>query len=92
MKLLKGKIDVTKIEKSKLFKGAKSTYLDIDIWLDDKEDKYGQYGNIHQSLNKEESEAGAAKIFIGNVRKVYDIDTKQESKQDVSPSKDELPF
>ena len=92
MKLLKGKIDVTKIDKSKLFKGTKGTYLDIDIWLDDKEDKYGQLGNIQQSLSKEEREAKAAKIFIGNVSKVYDIDTKQESKQDVSPSEDELPF
>jgi hypothetical protein len=62
-KLFKGKIDVTKIIKDKLFKGEKGTYLDVDIWLNDEPDKYGNHISIAQS-----SAQGEAKNYIGNAK------------------------
>ena len=36
-------IDVTKIEKERLYKGAKGTYLNLTTYLDlDEKDQYGQ--------------------------------------------------
>lgn len=70
-KLYKGKIDVTKIIKEKLFKGEKGTYLDIDIWINDTPDQYGNIASIAQS-----SAQGEAKNYIGNAK---EWKVKQES-------------
>jgi single-stranded DNA-binding protein len=44
------KIDVTKIDKSKMFKGQKGTYLDATIFVDlDNEDQHGNHGMITQA-------------------------------------------
>lgn len=44
------KIDVTNIDKSKMFKGEKGTYLDATIFVDlDNTDEYGNHGMITQS-------------------------------------------
>jgi len=60
-KLLNCKIDVMKINKSMLFTGAKGTYLDLSIWLNDKPDQFGNDVSIEQRTEK-----GATKIFLGN--------------------------
>jgi len=83
-KLLKGKIDVTKIIKYKLFKVEKGTYLHIDIWINDAPDQYGNIASIAQS-----SAQGEAKNYIGSA--------KEWSKKDGETSKpttasDGLPF
>ena len=45
-KLISLRIDVQKIDKSKLFKGKKGTYLDLTVALNDEEDDYGNNGGI----------------------------------------------
>lgn len=65
-KLLTASIDVTKLDKSKLVKGKKGTYANLTIWLNDELDQYGNDVSIQQSLSKEEREAGAPKIYLGN--------------------------
>jgi len=40
-KLITAKIDVMKIDKKRLFKGEKGTYLDLTIWINDTPDSYG---------------------------------------------------
>lgn len=62
------KIDVTKIDKAKLFKGAKGTYL--DIVLIEKPDDFGNDGFIAQSVTKEERESGVKGEIIGNWKRV----------------------
>ncbi len=58
------KIDVTKIDKSKLFKGQKGTYLDATIFFDlDNEDDYGNNGMITQSWKDQQKGEGA---ILGN--------------------------
>ena len=81
-KLIKAKIDVTKIIKALLFKGAKGTYLDIDIWISDKEDQYGNNVSIQQQTKKDEP-----KIYIGN-GKVKDF-VKKETDSTIT-AKDEF--
>lgn len=66
------KLDVTKIEKERLYKGAKGTYLDATCFIDiDNEDQYGQNGFIAQDVTKEEREAGTKGPIVGNVKVFY---------------------
>ena len=58
-------IDVTKIDKSKLFAGKKGTYLDMTVFVDDTADQYGNNGMVTQKAEKGEKGAilGNCKIF-----------------------------
>lgn len=63
------KIDVTKIEKARLYKGGKGTYLDCIAFIDiDQKDQYGNNGFIAQSVTKEEKSAGMNGPILGNSR------------------------
>ena len=77
MKLgLSVKIDVTKIDKDRLFKGEKGTYLDLTTFIDTEElGKYGDNGFISQSVTKEEREAGTKGDILGNVKIFYNDST-----------------
>lgn len=66
--MILAKIDVTKIDKSKLFKGAKGTYLDICL-METPDDKFGNDYRIVQSLSKEDRAAGLKGAIIGNGKK-----------------------
>jgi len=57
-------IDVTKIDKSKLFKGQKGTYLNAKVFIDiTGADQYGNSGMITQEADKDEKGA-----ILGNVK------------------------
>lgn len=58
------KLDVTKIDKSKLFKGEKGTYLDI-VLIETPNGKYGDW-MVCQSVSKEERAAGVRGAILGN--------------------------
>ena len=61
------KIDVSKIDKDRLFKGQKGTYLDATAFVDlDTLDQYGNSGMITQDVSKEEKEAGTKGAILGN--------------------------
>jgi hypothetical protein len=63
------RIDVSKIDKSALYKGQKGTYLDAVIWLNpDEPDQYGQVGSCQQDLGKDRREAGEKGAYIGNLK------------------------
>jgi len=63
------KIDVTKIDKSRLFKGEKGTYLDLTTFIDlDEKDQYGNNGFISQSVSKDEKAQGVQTPILGNSR------------------------
>lgn len=66
--MITGKIDVTKIDKDRLFKGEKGTYLDI-VLIETPKSEYGDY-MIVQSVTKEEREAGQRGEILGNA-KIY---------------------
>jgi hypothetical protein len=84
-KLIKAKIDVKKINKDLLFTGTKGTYLDIDIWINDKPDQYGNDVSIEQSVKKDEP-----KIYIGNGKMKWKSGAKSEPEQSGSATKEAI--
>jgi len=65
---LKLSVNVENIEKARLFKGQKGTYLDMAVFVDlDEQDQYGNNGMIvHAKQKGEEGQTpilGNAKIF-----------------------------
>ena len=75
------KLDVTKIDKARLFKGQKGTYLDATVFIDiDDLDQYGNSGMITQDVTKEEKQQGVKGNILGNV-KVFWKDAPQQAPQ-----------
>ena len=65
------KIDVAKIDKSKLFRGAKGTYLDLVIMENrDGTDRYGNDYMVVQGVSKEDRLAGNKGAILGNGKNV----------------------
>lgn len=60
------KVDVTKIDKARLFKGAKGTYLDL-ILIETPNGEYGDF-MVKQSVTKEEREAKLQMPILGNAK------------------------
>lgn len=80
------KVDVTKIDKARLFKGAKGTYLDATVFIDlDELDQYGNNGMITQDVTKEEREQKVLGNILGNC-KVFWRDDGQQSQGQPRPS------
>ena len=66
------KIDVTKIDKSRIFEGQKGKYIDLTTFIDtDNPGQYGDHGFISQSVNKQEKEAGIKTPILGNSKVFY---------------------
>ncbi len=102
-KLISLKIDVTKIDKARLYKGAKGTYLDATVYLNDEPDEYGNSGMITQSVTKDERESGVRGAILGNAKVLKDFGATEQKKpepvkpQPTKPSTftsddDDLPF
>ena len=93
-KLLNVSIDVTKIKKELLISGAKGTYLNLTVSLNDEEDKFGNTVSAWQSQSKEEREAKVDRNFLGNGKVVYDSDGAKKPAPAQQPQEQEadLPF
>lgn len=87
--LLKLKIDVTKIDKSKLFKGQKGTYLDVTLSVNDQPDEYGNDCSLWQEQTKEERDNKSPRNFLGSGRILWKSEAKTEAQAE---SEDDLPF
>lgn len=100
-KIISIKIDVTKIDKKRLFTGKKGTYLDATILWNDEQDQYNNNGPIVQQVTKEERLAGKKGAILGNAKLIAVSDngniTKPATKvQAFDPMEteadDDLPF
>lgn len=98
-KLISLKIDVTKLDKSRFFQGAKGTYCDLDVWINDEEDQYGYHASVNQTQTEEEREAKEKKIYVGNGKKVFGWDDQiqapaPQAQQQSAPAddSDDIPF
>jgi hypothetical protein len=79
------KIDVSKIDKARLFKGSKGTYLDATVFIELNEfDQYGNSGMITQDVTKDEKQQGVKGNILGNC-KVFWSDTQQAPQQYQQP-------
>jgi hypothetical protein len=92
-----GKIDVTKIDKSFLFKGKSGTYLDVAL-IPNKSgrDQYGNDGMIVQSVSKQARQEGKKGPILGNY---VDMDQRHSepkqktvSARDPFGPEDDIPF
>lgn len=61
------KIDVTKIDKSKLFAGAKGKYLDV-VLIETPQSQYGDDYMVVQGVSKEDREKGIKGAILGNAK------------------------
>ena len=79
------KIDVTKIDKSRLFKGKQGIYLDLTTFIDtDNPGKFGDHGFISQETSKEEREQGVQTPILGNVKVFHGLGQGQPSQNQQS--------
>ena len=61
------KINVSQIDKARLFAGQKGTYLDATIFVElDELDQYGNSGMITQDVSKDEKQQGIKGNILGN--------------------------
>ena len=71
------KINVSEIDKARLFAGQKGKYLDCTVFIDlDQLDQYGNSGMITQDVSKEEKQQGVKGNILGNC-KVFWSDSGQ---------------
>ncbi len=69
------RVDVSKIDKARLYKGEKGTYLDLTAFVDlDEHDQYGNNGLIKQSTSKEERDSGVDLPILGNSKVFFKSD------------------
>lgn len=66
--IIRLKIDVTKIDKSAMFKGAKGTYMDVTLLENEEPDQYGNDFMAVQDIGKERREAGERGPILGNAK------------------------
>jgi len=99
--ILRINIDVTKIDKSRLFKGKKGTYLDISVLLKNEPDQYDNDGMAVQDLGKEARDRGEKGEILGNAKwavRPYNQPSQpraQHNKEDAHVEyvdEDEMPF
>ena len=83
-KLFIGKINLSKIDKTRLFTGEKGIYLDVAVWFSEEPDKYGNNLSIQQSTKKDEP-----KIYIGEA-KFWSPKKEEEPKEEKWHGKKEV--
>lgn len=91
------RIDVTKIEKARIYEGAKGKYLTMTAFVDlDQQDQYGNNGMITHKKEQGEERApilGNAKVFWSDGQQPQQ--PQQQPQQPASPAWDEgesIPF
>ncbi len=62
-------IDVSKLDKSRFFKGKKGTYAKLTCFVDTEEtSQFGDNGTITQELSKEDRDNGVKLPILGNAK------------------------
>lgn len=73
------RIDVTKIDKARLYKGAKGTYLTMTTFIDtDQKDEYENNGFI---AHKKEQDEQSNPPILGNVKVFWQDQGNQQQRQ-----------
>jgi hypothetical protein len=70
--LLNGSICLSDIPKDLIYKSEKTgkSYLNINVWINDEADKFGNNASIQISQTKEQRDAGEPKKYVGNLKTV----------------------
>lgn len=86
--LIKGQVDVLKINKQKLYVGKKGTYLNI-VLIPTPEGQYGDF-MIVEEVSEEERKAGERGTILGNAKFLVKKDEVSQDKK--SEPETDLPF
>ena len=86
---ISAKINVSKIEKARLYKGKTGTFLDITTFVNlDETDQYGNNGFISQVVSKEKGVKGPilgnCKVFWTDMEESKPIGRQEETEEDSS--------
>ena len=86
------KINVSEIEKGRLFAGKKGKYLDATVFIDlDNLDQYDNSGMITQDVNKEEKANGIKGPILGNCKVFWKEGGQQQPQQQSQPQQQKAP-
>lgn len=81
------KINVSQIEKARLFEGKKGKYLDATVFINlDEADEYGNHGMITQDVTKEERDQKVQGPILGNCKVFWRDDAGQKPTNTHKPS------
>ena len=76
------KVNVSKIDKNRLFKGEKGTYLDCTTFIDtENPGQFEDHGFISQDVSREERDQGVKGNILGNCKVFYKRVTSQNTGQ-----------
>ncbi len=83
------KIDVTRIDKTRIFNGDKGKYLDAQVFINlEESDQYGNNGMITQQISEAERKSGVKSPILGNCKIFWrDSNTEKETVE-----YDDIPF
>ena len=75
-------INVSKIDKAKLFEGKQGKYLDAVAFIDiDELGQYGDNGMVTEGISKEDKDAGLKGTILGNAKVFWRDDGKPVVKE-----------
>jgi hypothetical protein len=77
--ILNASLDLTKIEKSKIVKGKKGSYINVTVFINDEPDQFGNNASIIMSQTKEERDSKATRVYLGNGKTVGSQPKEEES-------------
>jgi len=69
--ILSGSIKLTDIPQDKIIKGKNGKYAGLTISVNNEPDKFGNNASIVLSQTKEEREAKAPKVYLGNCKLIW---------------------
>ena len=76
------KLDVTKIDKNRIFQGAKGKYIDLTTFIDtENPSTWGDHGFISQTVTKAEREQGIKTPILGNCKVFFGLNQQQGYQQ-----------
>jgi len=65
-KLVKIRINLKKLDKSRFFVGKEGTYCDLDVWINEETNSFGFDASVSHTQSKEERDSKVPKIYVGN--------------------------
>jgi hypothetical protein len=82
-------INLSKVDKQKLFKGQKGIYLNAALIIKDEPDQYGNIAFVVEEISKEQRMAGERGTIIGSGKYIHPQTLPSEINGNVA---DDLPF
>lgn len=80
------RIDVSKVNKARLFQGEKGLYLDLTTFIDlDNQDQYGNNGFIAEAVSQDERQQNIQGTILGNCKVFYRDQPQQGQYQPPQP-------